>query len=587
VTAWWTLLSLALAGDLTGRVLDETGQPLDDATVVAYDQRFAYALATTGSDGAFAITGLPPNPYRVRILPPREINLVERYLPDAFDICDGEVFELKRKNVVALGDQALRAGGQISGWLVDSTGQPVADALLTSRPTATSDASQPRYANTDTLGRWVLNGLSLDSGSDYRVLVEVDGWPDQYLSLSAGELGVYDVDLAEAVSFLTLETDAVDLGVQPLLDGVAVLGTAEGPDGPVEEGVAFVYSPSQLVETPIEGGAWGVSGLPPGEVLAWAEADGYATTYFPDTDRPTEAILALTEGEVVENVAMVLPFSARIVGRILGEGDLSVVSVLAYNDDRTVAVAGVVSEDGSFEVEGLHGGDYTLQIFGEPVGLVSDTLRSDDGAPRVLAVPSGEALDLGDLDIPLGAVIEGVAVDAYAGDRIYGAFVYAESQEDGAVVLSATDDKGRYAISGLRKGAYRIWVDYQHYCDADVDWVPRYWPDVVNPVLNGSVRLQAGETLVWDPTLPPDADHDLMDDVWEREVGLDAERDDGSEDPDGDGFSNLEEYQLGTDPLDGSRRSGCGCGGGRGGLFLLLFAPLFRCRRAGEFSRRA
>jgi len=247
-------------------------------------------------------------------------------------------------------------------------------------------------------------------------------------------------------------------------------------------------------------------------------------------------------------------------------------------------MAAEVASDGSFEIGRLHEGDYTLQVFGESAGLLNDELRADDGDPWVFSVPSGSTLDVGDLDVPLGAVIEGIAVDAYSGARIYGGFVYAESEEAHTIVLSATDDKGRYAIGGLPSGAYRIWADYQHYCDGDVDWVPRYWPDIVNPVLNGSVRVQAGETLVWNPTLPPDGDHDLMDDLWEREKGLDPRRDDAAEDPDDDGFSNLEEYQLGTDPLDGSRGATCGCGGDRSVLFGLVLIPLSWRRRNGDFS---
>lgn len=45
-----------------------------------------------------------------------------------------------------------------------------------------------------------------------------------------------------------------------------------------------------------------------------------------------------------------------------------------------------------------------------------------------------------------------------------------------------------------------------------------------------------------------DSDGDGMPDVYEREHGLDPERDDADEDLDGDGSTNLEEYAAGTDP---------------------------------------
>ena len=71
--------------------------------------------------------------------------------------------------------------------------------------------------------------------------------------------------------------------------------------------------------------------------------------------------------------------------------------------------------------------------------------------------------------------------------------------------------------------------------------------------------MAAGDRLVWDVAIPSDLDHDDMGDAWERENGLDPTRYDALEDADGDGFTNLEEYLLGTDPTDRGGDDGCGC----------------------------
>ncbi|MFO8051025.1 MAG: C25 family cysteine peptidase [Thermoplasmatota archaeon] len=58
------------------------------------------------------------------------------------------------------------------------------------------------------------------------------------------------------------------------------------------------------------------------------------------------------------------------------------------------------------------------------------------------------------------------------------------------------------------------------------------------------------------PVPGADDDGDLMEDLWEFEHGLDIGIDDSGLDPDGDGFSNLEEFLSGTDPMDGASSPG-------------------------------
>ena len=68
---------------------------------------------------------------------------------------------------------------------------------------------------------------------------------------------------------------------------------------------------------------------------------------------------------------------------------------------------------------------------------------------------------------------------------------------------------------------------------------------------------------VVDFVLARDDDHDQMSDRWERRYQLDTTVDDAYEDPDEDGFNNLLEFRMRTDPHAPEgywiiRRS-CGC----------------------------
>ena len=68
--------------------------------------------------------------------------------------------------------------------------------------------------------------------------------------------------------------------------------------------------------------------------------------------------------------------------------------------------------------------------------------------------------------------------------------------------------------------------------------------------MNGNESGFAEEIFYQIPVQEPDSDNDGMPDAWEIENNLDPLRDDADDDPDGDNFSNLQEYLADTDPRD-------------------------------------
>lgn len=557
------LLGSALAASLTGVVRDVDGGALEGVVVTAYDERLAYASTLTDEEGQWSLEGLPAGRYRVRAVALGQ-PYADRFIPGVWDFCTAEVLPLSEDEELAGLDFALPPAGSLTGVVVDTLGQPLADVELTCEGADGRTGLIQRGAVSDEQGAFTCVGLDASAqGSLYAVSAELPGWPDQYLG------GVYrDSDGVEEVQVQLQQVS--DIGDFMLMDGIQVSGTVLSDGEPVSGAFVHVYSYGQVADTVSdEQGAYTADGLPSGDIVAWASLDGYGLTYHPDNGVP-KTVLAVEEGEHAQGVDILLPVEAALTGRIHGEGDLSGVTLLAYNETYTVALGAAVEADGSFFAGRLREGTWRLYFYASDEGYLDDFARDADGQRLEWDLQEGEVLEV-DLDLRLGAVLEGVVRDDH-GDPVYGAVVRAtpaDSDEYSARSVRSERD-GRYRLDGLVPGEQRIDIRYTPYCAQDPGYVPWYSGDTPHELATAPLDIEEGEQRAMDWELPWDGEHDGMSDAWEEEVGLDPSRDDSAEDPDQDGLSNLQEYWLGTDPLDVEESGRCGgCGGGAGGFWLM------------------
>lgn len=81
------------------------------------------------------------------------------------------------------------------------------------------------------------------------------------------------------------------------------------------------------------------------------------------------------------------------------------------------------------------------------------------------------------------------------------------------------------------------------------DWEIGLGTNPLNPDTDGDGLLDGLEVLIYGTNpLSADSDSDGMPDGWEVSHGLNPASDDSAQDADGDGLTNLQEYQTGTDP---------------------------------------
>ncbi len=564
---WW--VSAALAAELSGTLLGADGTPVVGATVLAYDSRFAYGMAVTRSGGEWSIVGLPADRYRVRFLPPNYDPHGDRFLGGAWDVCDTDPVAVAEDEVRAGLDQALQVGAVVTGRVLDVAGNPMPEVQVTVYGAEPRTALVARTDATDVDGSFRVEGLDAEAtGSAFYVLFEVSGWPEQWLGPVYAEGNSTRITAAAAT--------VSELDDARLLDGIRVVGTISGPDGPVAAGTVYTYAEQQVLGVGIAAdGTYDADGLPPGDVVVWAQSEGLATTYWPDADRPSGVVTVEEEGAEA-TIDLTLPVESVLT--LHAEGEVSEVGATLYNDTYTVGRGDGFDTSGKVVFPGLWPGEYFLYISGSKAGFENGFLLDDDGERRTFPL---DGLQVVEVELPRGATLSGTVTDD-AGGAVYGAqLVFSEFGVEAPRTWSTTSSRdGGWTLPGVAGVTGTLSASYASYCPNDRGWTSAWYPEGRDASGAVPLALDAGDSLAdLDLVLAADDDHDGMGDAWERTEGLDPGRDDGAEDADGDGYTNAEEWVLGTDPTSPAAVGECGGGCGEGGVGALIVAVVAGLRR--------
>ncbi|MCG8455263.1 MAG: carboxypeptidase-like regulatory domain-containing protein, partial [Holophagales bacterium] len=406
---------LEAVGRVTGKVVDSaTGAPLAGAQVASSEgmvpvRRLLYGgQATTGADGRFEL---------------------EQVAKGSFDLAvAAEGYRLFRRAglEMAAGGEVrdllveLEKGSVLTGTVRGAGGLPVVSALVSASRESESRGIPNRFpVETDARGRYRLDFL--EPGS-WEVSVLAEGYlPGRgSVRLEPGSTALdFELESGTRVSGRVID----DATLAPLA-GVRIHLLGQG------ESASAVSR---------AGGDFEVEGVAPGQYRLQAEAAGYSLV---DPEESFEVAEIPVAGLEVR-----LATGARVEGRVLGLSFEQLSRLQIYAWGPGASRMGSVSYDGSYHLDGLGPGSWTVRAD------VSGTGRQ---AQRTVAVEEGSRRIELDLDFELGYTLSGIVLRG--GKPAGGLPMTATPTETGNMVAVTSDQLGRFRLEGLEPGVYRLVV---------------------------------------------------------------------------------------------------------------------------------
>jgi hypothetical protein len=492
--------SLPPGAEISGVVTGSGGTPL--AGICVYDNS-NFAVATTGADGSYAITrlGAGRNTLAFEGGCGNSGSYAPLYYPGQANPAAAVPVTVAAGQVRSGIDASMSAGGEVTGTVTSAAGRPLTGICVT---LLTPSALEPNYQNLfipfDPEIPYSANART-HAGS-YRIANLAPGLYYAEYSPCAGAkyppLWFKDQGAFGRASLISVAAGTVTAGVDATLprsgtiSGTITDRTHHGA-GRVCVTASNVAGQDWLTirQAVSHHGTYRITGLAPGRyavLFAGCSLDGpvAAQWYRAAAGEPAARAVLVRPGHATAGVdAMVGPggsISGQVVDAATG-GPVNSCAVIAVDPDGTFMGGALVGKDGRYRIRHLLAGRYTLQACGfglvQKAGVVVRGTRPTRDV--TITLPDTGALAGQALDSQGTSPEAGVCVTAYP---IAG---------PGVVTVAATGRRGRWTMTGLDPGTYR--VQFSPVCMAGFPQVaPQWFNDRAGPGSATPVRVAADKT---------------------------------------------------------------------------------------------
>lgn len=447
---------MTLGGSISGTVRDKLGNPLSGICVRARSATFSSIIGSTAANGTYRVVGLPGGDYKVRFTDcGRGVFRTRWHLNKSDEASADTVPVIVSIDTPAI-DAVLPRKGSIQGTVTDTSGQPLRSICVT----AQGDAGWGG-ASTASDGSYMIEGL--DAG-DYHVRFHDNCGSNGYL-----DQWYQDAD-SEASS---VQITVVDEQIVANIDGHLALGGSisgvvrDGAGEPLEWACVTAFSsPGVRVGSAYADGdgRYRIKKLRAGNYRLRFEDCGYdqhlAAWYEGKPDFAGADPVEVTLGEETPDIDMILRARAAVSGTVRDATGrrLAGICVSAYDGDGDELRSTTTGASGGYLLRPLPEGAVTILFedcwTGTYVKQWYDGASTQADATPVSVRDGGETPAI-DAELIAGATILGT-VRRQSGSALSGACV--DAYDSGLTVAGrgTTSAGGRYRISGLLPGDYRV-----------------------------------------------------------------------------------------------------------------------------------
>ncbi|MBI4602943.1 MAG: carboxypeptidase regulatory-like domain-containing protein [Planctomycetes bacterium] len=422
---------LQLGGSLAGRVVGADGNGIGGAMVtVAFEgqteiQQHGNPQCATNARGEFLIQGLRSGLVELVV---KATHYLEKRVASV-EVREGEIHR-----DIAI---QLEQGGAVQGTVLDSKGQPVANAEVVGRDYAQGAKELRTQSGTDV--RFTLEGIVSND------VIELEVSHDSFVGYSNPKVRVGTSDLQVVLKELGILVGRVVTADGKPVEAFTVQAQSLSTKDPRKQPKPQTFSPAD--------GAFEYRGVPGGVYSVQVRAPQYSATTLADTNVP--------EGERVDLGDIVLNVGGIVTGTVVDSVSKAPVegarvqimqgSSRFLKADPTAGAGAAnpvqtTGKDGTFSFSSMKGGAVTLRVT-HPDYVAR---KVDDVNPDV----AEKSQDLV-IEMDQGGEITGIVLDADGKPRA-GISVYLISSDTSANQTTQTDKDGTYRFQGVSSGTFTV-----------------------------------------------------------------------------------------------------------------------------------